>query len=160
MRERLAASEQQAKLLKEEFAEMKSDLATQKQAAAKAAEEHKKALVTIEASRDQARAERERIAGELATVKAKAEAANDSFEDQRKRAAAEILRCGERVVRVEAELADARKETSTALQSAAKLQGKVETLQEQIAKVAVATVAQQAAVEKAEKKAALGTPTN
>lgn len=160
LRERLAASEKQTNLLREEGTQIKSDLAAQKQASAKAAEEHKQALAAMEASRDQVRAERERIAGELATVKAKAEAANEFHEEQRKRAAEEIMRCGERVVRVEAELVDARKETSTALQSAAKLQGKVEMLQEQIAKASVAAVAQQAAVEEAEKKAAPGAPTN
>lgn len=86
----------------------------------------------MESSRDQIRAERERIAGELATVNA----ATDSHEEQRKRGAAEILRCGERVTRVEAELADTRREASTARESTAKLLGKVEALQEQIAKAA------------------------
>ena len=106
------------------FSELKKSIAAD-------AKEHKQALSAVEAERDQVREERNRIFGELATSKAKAAAADEAHDEQRKRAASEILRCAERVARIEAERDEARKVTGAAREEAAKLQGKLEALQQQ-----------------------------
>ena len=68
---------------------------------------------------------------ELATVKAKAEAADQSHQEQRKLAAQETLRVTERMAKLEAGNDVARKETGAAREEAAKLRGHIEAIQEQ-----------------------------
>ena len=68
---------------------------------------------------------------ELATVKAKAEAADQSHQEQRKAAAQETLRVTERMARLESEHDTARKETGAAREESAKLRGHLETIQTQ-----------------------------
>lgn len=136
VRERLAASEKQVTQLKEESEQAKREVVEQKAALATAVKDHKQAVTALESERDQARRERESTAGELATVKARAEAANGAHEDHRKREAAEIQRLNESIKRIEGERNQATKEAGSARESAAKLQGKVEALQEQLATAA------------------------
>lgn len=66
-------------------------------------------------------------------AQAKAEAADQSHQEQRKAAAAAALRTAERVTKVEADRDTARKEASSAREDGAKLAGKLEAMQAQIA---------------------------
>lgn len=68
---------------------------------------------------------------ELATAKAKAEAAEQSHQEQRKLAAQETHRAAERTARLEADQDAARKEAGAAREEAAKLRGHVEAMQTQ-----------------------------
>lgn len=90
--------------------------------------EHKKTAQAIAADRDQVRTE-------LATAKAKAEAAEQSHQEQRKTADQEAKRVAERIDKAEADQVQARKETSTAREDAAKLRGQVEAMQTQVAEL-------------------------
>jgi len=134
-----------------ELAQIRERLALTVQAAKAAAEEHaaelgclnagfgaersryqselagqKKAFQDIVTERDAARAE-------LASVKAKAEAAVQMHQEQRKQAAAEASRVAERLTKAHAERDGARKEAATAREEAAQLRGQVEALQAQAA---------------------------
>jgi chromosome segregation ATPase len=90
--------------------------------------EHKKTAQAIAADRDQVRAE-------LATAKAKAEVAEQSHQEQRKTADQEAKRVAERIAKAEADQVQARTETSTAREDAAKLRGQVEAMQTQTAEL-------------------------
>ena len=68
-------------------------------------------------------------AGELATVKANADANEAKHQEQRKTAAAEAHRAAERMTKAESERDTARQEAGAAREDAAKLRGQVETLQ-------------------------------
>ena len=74
-------------------------------------------------------------AGELATIKANADANEAKHQEQRKTAAAEAHRAAERMTKAEAERDTARKEAGAAREDAAKLLGQVETLQAQSAEL-------------------------
>jgi len=68
---------------------------------------------------------------ELATAKAKAEAADQSHQEQRKAAAAETHQVTARMAKLEADQDIARKEAAAAREEAAKLRGHVEAMQTQ-----------------------------
>ena len=82
---------------------------------------------------------------ELATVKARAEAADQSHQDHRKQAAAEAHRVAERMTKAEADRDTARKEAGSAREDAAKLRGQVEALQAQASDLMRALAARQPA---------------
>lgn len=70
---------------------------------------------------------------ELAQVQGKAEAVEQSHQEQRKNAAQEAHRAAEHMTKAQAERDSARKEASAAREEAAKLRGQVEALQTQAA---------------------------
>lgn len=107
----------------------------EKQAAAEAQRSADR-LAKIETDRDQVRAE-------LATVKAKAEAADQFHQEHRKAAAAEALRIAERITKAEADRDDAHKQASTAREEAAKTTGKLEAMQTQATSLIDALAARQ-----------------
>lgn len=77
--------------------------------------------------------ERDAVRAELASLKAKAEAAVQSHQDQRKQAAAEANRVAEKLTKAHAERDNARKEAAMAREETAQLRGQVEALQSQAA---------------------------
>lgn len=89
--------------------------------------------VAIEADRARHQQEAEQLRAELATVKAKAEAAEQAHQERLKIAAAEAHRAAERMTKAETERDKVRTEAATAREEAAKLRGQVEALQAQIA---------------------------
>jgi chromosome segregation ATPase len=105
------------------------------QSAKTTAEEHAVELarlnVSIEAERNRYQQQAEQMRAELATVKAKAEAADQAHQEQRKTAAQEAHRVAERMTKAEADRDTARKEASSAREDAAKLRGQVEAMQAQ-----------------------------
>lgn len=73
------------------------------------------------------------VANELATAKATAAAADQAHADQRKAAAAETQRAADRMIKIEAELTQARKEAAAAREESARLQGHAEAMKVQAA---------------------------
>lgn len=134
-----------------EMAQVRERLALTEQATKAAAEEHAAEIGRLnagfEAERGRYQSElagqktafqnivSERDAGraELASVKAKAEAAVQMHQEQRKRAVAEANRVAERLTKAHAERDSARKEAAKAREEAAQLRGQVEALQAQAA---------------------------
>ncbi len=135
VRERLALTEQSAKTADQEHAAELSRLSAsieaerhrdQQQAEQMRSDlaEQKKAVQDAAAERDQARAE-------LATVKAKAEAAEQTHQEQRKAVAQETHRTAERLLRVETGRDEARKEAGLAREEVARLTGQVQIIDRQ-----------------------------
>jgi hypothetical protein len=77
-------------------------------------------------------------------VKAKAEAADQVHQDQRKTAAQEAQRAAEHIAKTEADQVLARNEASAAREEAAKLRGQVEAMQTQAAELLRALTERQA----------------
>lgn len=126
IRERLALTEQAAKAATEEHAaeivRLNAGFEAERSRYLGELAEQKKAAHENFAERDQARAE-------LATVKAKAEAAVQTHQEQRKQAASEANRVAERLTKAQAERDSARKEAGKAREESAQLRGQVEALQ-------------------------------
>lgn len=134
-----------------ELAQVRERLALIEQAARVAAEEHAAEISRLNAGFEAERSryqselagqkkafqdivtERDAACAELASVKAKAEAAVQMHQEQRKQAAAEANRVAERLTKAHAERDGARKEAATAREEAAQLRGQVEALQVQVA---------------------------
>jgi len=72
---------------------------------------------------------------ELVSVKAKADAALESYQEQRKQAASEVNRSAERLVAAQAERDLAQKAASQAREETAELRGRIDTLKEQNAEM-------------------------
>ncbi|WP_296753542.1 DNA-binding protein [Thiobacillus sp.] len=130
VRERLTLTEQAAKAAAEEHAAeidcLNAGFEAERSRYQSELAGQKKAFQDIVTERDAARAE-------LASVKAKAEAAVQMHQEQRKQAAAEASRVAERLTKAHAERDGARKEAATAREEAAQLRGQVEALQAQAA---------------------------
>lgn len=130
VRERLALTEQAARAAAEEHAaeivRLNAGFEAERSRYQSELAGQKKAFQEIVTERDAARAE-------LASVKAKAEAAVQMHQEQRKQAAAEASRVAERLTKAHAERDGARKEAATAREEAAQLRGQVEALQAQAA---------------------------
>lgn len=132
-----------------ELAKVRERLALTEQAAKAAAEEHAAEIGRLNAGFEAERSRYQReLAGqkkafqdtvtecdaaraELASVKAKAEAAVQTHQEQRKQAAGEANRAAERLTKAQAERDSARKEAGKAREDAAQLRGQVEALQTQ-----------------------------
>lgn len=132
-----------------ELAQVRERLAQIEQASRQAAEQHaaevKRLNDGIEAERQRhhvALADLTETRNELANVKARADAADQSHQEQRKQAAAEAHRQVERLTKAQAERDTARQEAGQAREDAAKLRGQVEALQTQAGELtrALATV--------------------
>jgi colicin import membrane protein len=76
-------------------------------------------------------AERDQLKTELTKVQAKAEAAEEAHKEGRKRAASEIQRTADKLVKIEGERDKALQEASAAREKAAELAGKLAAIQEQ-----------------------------
>lgn len=129
-----------------ELAQLRERLALTEQAAKSAAEGHAAELVRYQQQVEQMRAElaeakkatkiaegeRDQAHSELATVKARAEAADQSHQEQKKLAAAEAHRTAERLTKAQTERDQARAEAGTAREETAQLRGQAEALQVQV----------------------------
>lgn len=130
VRERLTLTEQAAKAAAEEHAakigRLNAGFEAERSRYQSELDVQKKAFQDTVTERDAARAE-------LASVKAKAEAAVQSHQEQRKQAAAEANRVAERLTKAHVERDNACKEAAMAREEAAQLRGQVEALQSQAA---------------------------
>lgn len=97
-----AAGEAERRHYQQEVEQVRSELSEQREAS--------KALGV---ERDVARAEVAQLRTDLAGLTAKAEAAEQTHQDQRRRAAEETHRCAERIMRLESERDEARSEAAT-----------------------------------------------
>lgn len=134
-----------------ELAQLRERLAHAEQGAKQAAEKHAAQLDRLRTEADQLRADLDQAHTELATTKAKAQAADESHQEQRKQAAAEAHRIAERMTKTEGERDAARKEAAQAREDAAKLRGQVEAMQEQQNGILRALEARQPKDDKAKK---------
>lgn len=85
----------------------------------------------LDAVRKDSAAEIERLRSELAGVRAKAEAAEEAHQTQRKAAAAEAHRAAELLTKAQSERDTARQQAGEAREAAAKLAGQLEAVQAQ-----------------------------
>lgn len=121
LRERLESSERNAKVVYDRHVDE----------LAKATTTNKKLeqeLNTLVSERDQLRME-------LASVKAKSEAAEESHQEQRKRTAEEIQRASDKLIKIEGERDKAKMEAGKAREESAKLAGQLEAVQNQVAQL-------------------------
>lgn len=135
MRERQTAAEQAAKTAGEqhvaELARMNSTIEVERKRHQEEAGQLRAELVEHKQALQAGAIERDQVHADLVTVKAKAEAADQSHQEQRKRSAEEIHRTAERMAKAETERDEARKLASTAREDAATLRGQVEAMQTQ-----------------------------
>ena len=129
----LAETEQLKTVGAQQIEQARSELSTLRGKAEAAQESQAKKIQDAEAQAATLRGELEALRGELATVKAKADAAEQLHRDQKKAAAEEALRQAERFTRVQEQRDTQVKETAQAREQAAHLAGQVETLKAQCA---------------------------
>jgi DNA repair exonuclease SbcCD ATPase subunit len=115
LRERLAATEAERTRYQAETENLRGEVAG-----------HKQAALAVTQARDQVHAE-------LVKLQAKAEAAEQSHQEQRKSTALEALRTAERMTQAEAERDSTRREASAAREDAANLRGQIDAMQSQVA---------------------------
>lgn len=134
-----------------ELAQVRERLTLTEQAAKTAAEEHAAEMGRLNAGFEAERirymgeiaeqkkaaqdsaTERDKALADLASIKAKADAADQAHQEQRKHAATEANRAVERLIKAQAERDSARKEAAKAREEAAQLRGKVDAFQVQVA---------------------------
>jgi colicin import membrane protein len=104
-----------------------------------------------ETERTRHQAEVAQVRAELVKLQAKAEAADQSHQEQRKHAAAEALRAADHLTKIEADRDTARQQANTAREEAAKLAGKLEATQTQATSLMQALGARQEAPEAKQK---------
>jgi len=133
-----------------ELAQLRERLAAAEQHAHAAAEQHAAALAELRAKLEKAEANNfdlgasyHKLQSELFAATAKAEAAEQAHQEQRKTAAQEAHRAAERMTKAEAGRDEARTEASKAREDAAKLRGQVEALQTQAGDLMNALAARQ-----------------
>lgn len=115
LRERLVATETERTRYQTEAENLRGEVAG-----------HKQATQAVTQARDQVQAE-------LMKLQAKAEAAEQSHQEQRKSSALEALRTVERMTQAEAERDSTRREASAVREEAANLRGKIDAMQSQVA---------------------------
>ncbi len=122
-----------------ELAQVHERLSAVEQSAKTAAEQHAAELAkneaAIEVERGRHQHEVDRLRAELATVKAKAEAAEQMHQEQRKSAAQESHRVAERLKDAKTDRDSAKKAAAAAREEMAGLRGQVETLQTQVSEL-------------------------
>ena len=139
VRERLAVTEQTAKVVAEqhaaELARMATTMEAERQRHLQETEQLRvdlaqqmKASLEVATERDQARAA-------LAATTAKADAIEQARQEQRKAAELESTRSGERLAKAEAGQDKAHQEASAAREDAANLRGQVEAMKAQVAEL-------------------------
>ena len=99
------------------------------------ADQARQALAEQQKANQATTAQVDRLSDELATVKAKAEAADQAHQEQRRQAAADTQRQAEQLTATQAERDQARQEASKAREDAARLAGQLQTHQEQTAAI-------------------------
>jgi colicin import membrane protein len=120
-----------------ELAQVRERLALIEQTAKTASEQHAAEVARVNAvieserirhqqEADQLRAERDQVRAELATVTAKAEAASQAHQEQRKTAAQEAHRVAERLTKAQGERDQARTEAGASREELAKIKGQLE----------------------------------
>ena len=137
------------------------ELRTELDRAHQDADQARQALAEQQKANQATTAQVDRLRDELATVKAKAEAADQAHQEQRRQAAADAQRQTEQLTATQAERDQARQEASKAHQDAARLAGQLQAHQEQtaaiLARLALPAEAKPAATT-TRKKADKGTP--
>lgn len=139
VRERLAVTEQTAKVVAEqhaaELARMATTMEAERQRHLQETEQLRvdlaqqmKASLEVATERDQARAA-------LAAVTAKADAIEQARQEQRKAAELESTRSGDRLAKAEADQEKAHQDASAAREDAANLRGQVEAMKAQVAEL-------------------------
>jgi len=121
LRERLESSERNAKIVYDRHVDELAKATTTN----KKLEQELNALVS----------ERDQLRMELASVKVKSEAAEESHQEQRKRAAEEIQRASDKLIKIEGERDKAKMEAGKAREESAKLAGQLEAVQNQVAQL-------------------------
>ena len=129
---RAALAEQKAEEIEHRARELRAELDRAHQEADRLRQERDQAVgraKAAEAERDTARDEALDVLGQIAEIKAKANAEREAHQEQRKAAAAEAHRQAERLTATQAERDAARKEASQAREDAATLRGRLEALE-------------------------------
>lgn len=132
VRERLAITEQAAKTTAEdhaaELARLNASIEAERSHHQEQVEQIRADLAEQKQLAKDVAGERDRVQSELAKVAAKAESAEHTHADERKRAAQEAHRTAEKVVRLESERDEAMRDASKAREDAAKQAGELEAL--------------------------------
>lgn len=126
-------TEQLTTVAAQQIEQARAELATFQGKAEAAQEAQAKKIEDAETQFATLRGEIEALRGELASVKAKAEASEQLHREQKKAAAEEALRQAERFTRVQEQRDSQAKEAAQARENAAHLAGQVETLKAQCA---------------------------
>lgn len=140
---RLSDTQTAAQALAVELAQVREGWLQTEKNAGRASEAHADELARLHAATDAERArhraeldeakkERDQVRADLAAVKARAEAAAETHQEQKKGAAAEQIQIAERLTKAQAERDQARAEAGTAREESARLAGLVEGLQGQV----------------------------
>lgn len=160
LKARLSETQAASQVQAVELATVRERLSLTEQATGKAAQDHADELARVHAAGEAAAcshraemdeqkkaiqkttAERDQVRAELATVKAKAEAAAETQQEARKQAAAEAHRAAERLTKTQGERDQATQAAATAREDAARLRGQAEAMQAQIQNLTHALAAQ------------------
>ena len=164
LRAKLTAAQEQAHTAEARAVEIErraGELRTELDRAHQDADQARQALAEQQKANQATTAQVDRLRDELATVKAKAEAADQAHQEQRRQAAADTQRQAEQLTATQAERDQARQEASKAREDAARLAGQLQAHQEQtaaiLARLALPAEAKPAAAT-TRKKADKGTP--
>ena len=134
LRGQLTASQEQAHTAEARAVEIErraDELRIELDRAHQDADQARQALAEQQKANQATTAQVDRLRDELATVKAKAEAADQAHQEQRRQAAADAQRQAEQLTAAIAERDQARQEASKAREDAARLAGQLQTHQEQ-----------------------------
>ena len=138
LRGQLAAAQEQAHTAEARAVEIErraGELRTELDRAHQDADQARQALAEQQKANQATTAQVDRLRDELATVKAKAEAADQAHQEQRRQAAADTQRQAEQLTATQAERDQARQEASKAREEAARLAGQLQAHQEQTAAI-------------------------
>jgi len=131
VREQLAAATTRAERAEARVAEIEKRADGLQGELTRAHQDADQVRAELETLRKDSAAEIERLRSELAGVRAKAEAAEEAHQAQRKTAAAEAHRAAELLTKAQAERDTARQQAGEAREGAAKLAGQLEAVQSQ-----------------------------
>ena len=138
LRGQLTVSQEQAHTAEARAVEIErraGELRTELDRAHQDADQARQALAEQQKANQATTAQVDRLRDELATVKAKAEAADQAHQEQRRQAAADAQRQAEQLTAIQAERDQARLDASKVREDAARLAGQLQTHQEQTAAI-------------------------
>jgi chromosome segregation ATPase len=139
LRERLAVTEQTAKVAGEqhaaELARMTATIEAERTRHLQEAEQLRAELVQQKKVSLEVATERDHVRADLAAITAKADAIEQARQEQRKAAELEAKRAGERLAKAEAGQEKAHQEGRAAREEAANLRGQVEAMKAQVAEL-------------------------
>lgn len=124
---------ERAEVKADEIEHRAGDLRAELDRAHQDADQVRAALTEAQQAAQAAIAQLDQVRGELATVKAKAEADQEAHQEHRKAVAAEAHRTAERLTAAQAERDQATKAAAQAREEAARMAGQIDTLKEQSA---------------------------